>query len=129
MKPKQQSGLSHILVPADSQPEDYPFNPDTVEALKMIHDHGLLQKYLLQRNMKHFGQAHGTPFTTPPLDQLDWEARNEAATRLLKGEIPLELYASENPFVREVLNHIATRQQLPEFDIFITPEEVARGFR
>jgi hypothetical protein len=100
LKPKQRSGLSHILVPEESKPEDYPFNPDTVAAWKMIHDHTLLQKYLLQRNMKHFNQAHGTPFTIPPLDNLDWEASSEEAKQLLKGEIPPNLHASENPFVR-----------------------------
>jgi hypothetical protein len=116
-------------VPEESKPEDYPFNPDTVAAWKMIHDHTLLQKYLLQRNMKHFNQAHGTPFTIPPLDNLDWEASSEEAKQLLKGEIPPNLHASENPFVREVLEHIASRKLLPEFDIFITPDEVARGYR
>jgi hypothetical protein len=129
LKPKQCSGLSHILVPENSQPEDYPFNPDTVASWKMIHDHTLLQKYLLQWNMKHFNRAHGTPFTMPPLGKLDWEASNDTAKRLLQREIPPELYASENPFVREVLDYIASRQQLPEFDIFITPDEVARGYR
>jgi hypothetical protein len=129
VKPKQRSGLSHILVPENSKPEDYPFNPDTVAAWKMIHDHTTLQKYLLQRNMKHFNQAHGTPFTMPPLDNLDWEANTKAAQRLLQGEIPPELYVSDNPFVREVLNYIASRQQLPEFDIIITPDEVARGYQ
>jgi hypothetical protein len=29
--------------------------------------------------MKHFNQAHGTPFTMPPLDNLDWEASSKAA--------------------------------------------------
>jgi hypothetical protein len=49
LKPQQKSGLAHILVPEDSTPESYPYDPDTVKAWKMIHDHETLQRYLIER--------------------------------------------------------------------------------
>lgn len=39
------------------------------------------------RNRQHFGQAQGTPFTIPPLQELfDWNASTEAAEDLLEGK-------------------------------------------
>jgi hypothetical protein len=94
----------------------------------MVHDHKLLQRYLLERNKNHFGQAHGTPFTLPPLNKLDWTASSQQAESLLAGNIPHDIQV-DNQYVQQILQHIAERKQLPEIDIYITPEEVAKGFR
>jgi hypothetical protein len=84
LKPRQRSGLSHILVPEDANPNTYPYDPEKVTAWKMIYDHRQLQEYLLKRNANHFGQAHGTPFTIPPLTGIDWMATSEQASELLR---------------------------------------------
>jgi hypothetical protein len=128
LKPQQKSGLAHILVPEDSTPESYPYDPDTVKAWKMIHDHETLQRYLIERNKNHFGQAHGTPFTLPPLSKLDWGASGQHAESVLNGMIPHDI-AVQNPYVNNILQYIAIRKQLPEIDTYITPEEIAKGFR
>jgi hypothetical protein len=129
LKPKQRAGLSHILVPDEGDPKAYPYDPDKVATWKMIYDHELLQNYLLKRNSSHFGQAHGTPFTIPPLTAIDWSATSEHAKEMLDNRKIHPDLNQKNPFVQEVLQYIATRQQLPDIDISITPEEVARGFR
>jgi hypothetical protein len=48
--------LSSIMVPGDE--------PDTWER---IYDQTQITATLIERNKKHFGQAHGTPFTVSPL--------------------------------------------------------------
>jgi hypothetical protein len=94
----------------------------------MIHDQDRLKACLLQRNMTHFGQAHGTPFTMHPLNRLDWTSTSPEAASLLQGSVPPELH-SPNPFVNDILQHIANRNQLPEIDTYLSPEEVANGFK
>jgi hypothetical protein len=111
------------------QPEDYPYDPENVKAWTMIHDHELLQEYLLHRNTNHFGQAQGTPFTTTPLNKIDWTATSEHAKELLENRSVHQDLDQNNPYAREILNHIAQQPQLPEIDTYITSEEVAKGFR
>jgi hypothetical protein len=128
LKPKQRSGLSHVLVPEDMNPEDYPYKPDEVKSWRMIHEHNALQRYLQERNKQHFGQAHGTPFTVPPLNKIDWGVNNQYAETLIQGEIH-EALLSENKFATSVLKFIAEQKQLLEIDLYISPEEIAKGFR
>lgn len=128
LKPQQRSGLSHVLVPEDMQPNQYPYDPDEVKTWKMVHEHNLLQEYLLERNKQHFGQAHGTPFTVQPLSRLDWGAGNHYAEKLLQGEIQEDI-SVDNQYAQDVLSFIAKQKQLPEIDIFIPPDEIAKGFR
>jgi hypothetical protein len=127
LKPQQRTGLAHILVPEDSTPDTFPYNPEKVKTWKMIHDHKTLQRFLIERNKNHFGQAHGTPFTMPPLNSLDWGATNQKAESLLGGEIPTD-FNTKDPYTQDILQHIAKRKQLPEIDLYITPEEIAKGF-
>jgi hypothetical protein len=47
LKPKQRSGLTHILVPEHSSPDNYPSDLENVTAWKMVHEHSELQQYLL----------------------------------------------------------------------------------
>jgi hypothetical protein len=47
---------------------------------------------------------------------------------MLNGSIPKDIEV-DNPFARDILQHIAKRKQLPDIDLYITPEEIAKGFR
>jgi hypothetical protein len=94
----------------------------------MIHDQQKLFNFLLQRNMVHFNQAHGTPFTMEPLNKLDWNACSPESQTLLQGQIPPEI-TSSNRFVMEILRSIAEKTQLPEIDTYLSPDDVAWGFR
>jgi hypothetical protein len=82
---------------------------------------------LQERNKQHFGQAHRTPFTTQPLNMIDWGANNNIAETLLQGDIHENL-TSDNQYAHAVLQFIAEHRQLPEIDLYITPEEIAKGF-
>jgi hypothetical protein len=128
LKPSERGGLSSILVPKGSKPDDYPYDAEATKTWTRVHDHKNLQAYLQQRNQNHFGQAHGTPFTVPPLDKLDWGAQSSHAEQLLNGIIPDDL-KSENEYVMAVLKYIAERQQLPEIETYQSPDEIAQGFR
>jgi hypothetical protein len=116
------------VVPKNSKPKDYPYEPERVEDWEMIHDQQRLKDFLIKRNIVHFRQAHGTPFTIAPLNKLDWNASSKEAELLLNGQIPDD-FKNSNPFAVEILQHIANREQLTEIDTYLSPDDIARGFR
>jgi hypothetical protein len=69
-------GLSHIIIA----------NGDDIQR---IDDPQEMNSYLYQRNINHFAQAHGTPFTVPPLSELlDFNGCTPCAQEILNGKIP-----------------------------------------
>lgn len=105
-KPNKSGGLSYILVPEQFSLEDFPYDPSNVESWEPIHDQEKIQQYIQHQNLVHFGQAQGTPFTTPPLDKLTWQANSIEAKEILRGAIPTE-FLMDNPYVNKVLQYMA----------------------
>jgi hypothetical protein len=104
-----------VLVPKNFQPENYPYNPATTQTWSMIHKPDKVQKYINLRNITHFAQAHGSPFTIAPLDKIQWAADDPISEALLKGMVP-ESIRSEDDYVNNVLMAIANMDTLPEID-------------
>ena len=78
---KNRSGITRIEVPCD-QNED----PKTCTEWKMIDIPTEILHHLQQRNRRHFGQAHGTPFTIPPLsDDLGFTSDTHHGSMILDG--------------------------------------------
>jgi hypothetical protein len=127
-KPRENGGLSFVLVPENFAVEEYPYDPNTVDSWEAIHDQNLVQQYIQRRNILHFGQAQGTPFTEPPISDINWQANSIPAKEILNGVIPMS-FLSENPYVEKILKYMANRANLPEIDTHITPEQVCRGLR
>jgi hypothetical protein len=127
-KPTASGGLSYILVPNNFTADKYPYDPEKTEEWEIIHEHDELQQYIQIRNIQHFGQAHGTPFTKPPLAALTWKADTIEANEIMKGYIPTS-FLTENPYTNKVMEYIAKRENLPEIDTMITTDQVSRGFR
>jgi hypothetical protein len=127
-KPSENGGLTYVLVPENFAVEEYPYDPNTVDSWEAIHDQNLVQQYIQRRNIIHFGQAKGTPFTEPPISDINWQANSIPANEILNGVIPMS-FISENPYVEKILKYMANRANLPEIDTHITPEQVCRGLR
>jgi len=127
LKPRNQGGLSHILIPKGLQPTDYPYDPETVTEWESIHDPALIEEFLLARNKTHFGQAHGTPFTTKPLDAIGAAADTAISEAILQGNIPNTL-TSVDPSALDILNKIADRIPAP-FTPSFTTDDIRKGFR
>jgi hypothetical protein len=87
------SGFTSINVPtlwpsADSNFDTTHSLPDPKQATewKAVNLPEEIVYYLLLCNQLHFGQAHGTPMTTPILSQkIDWKASTESAELILNG--------------------------------------------
>jgi hypothetical protein len=110
MKPQDSGGLSYILVPENFSIDAFPYDPNKVSNWEAIHDQELIQNYIRKRNLIHFGQAQGTPFTIPPLTEIGWQANSPAAQEIIQGVIPLELIV-DNPNVVQVLNYIGKKRK------------------
>jgi hypothetical protein len=51
-------------------------------------------RHLQERNRQHFGQAHGTPFTIPPLSEhLGFIGSSDAQEQMLKGTFDISTYS------------------------------------
>jgi len=53
-------GLTQLIVPTS----------DAAAPWITIHDKEMMEQHLIQHSREHFSQAHGTPFTQPPLTSL-----------------------------------------------------------
>jgi hypothetical protein len=127
-KPREAGGLSYVLVPENFSIENYPYDPNKVEAWEHVHDHDAVQMYIKTRNLQHFGQAHRTPFTVDPRNKINWQADSIEANEILSGVVPMQ-FISDNSCVNNVLQYLANQKNLPEIDTYITPDQVAKGFK
>jgi exonuclease III len=67
-------------------PQDETIDPKKCNDWQIVDIPTEIVRHLQQRNRNHFGQAHGTPFTIPPLsDHLGFSGDGEAALEMLNG--------------------------------------------
>jgi hypothetical protein len=75
-------GLNMIEVPAEEGTD-----PKQCTEWKTVNLPDEIIQRLMERNRSHFGQAHGTPFTVPPLsEQLQFEGNTESAEAIFTGD-------------------------------------------
>jgi hypothetical protein len=55
LKPREAGGLSYILVPENFSIDQFPYEPSSIQNWEAIHDQDLVQRYIQQRNLIHFG--------------------------------------------------------------------------
>jgi hypothetical protein len=96
---RQRSGITRLEVPLD--PND---DPKTCQHWKVIDVPTEILSLLQQRNQKHFGQAHGTPFTIPPLsDDLGFTSMTPSGSLILKGQYDV---AHLDASLQVLINHL-----------------------
>ena len=86
-------GISSLQVPRSWPVTEDGFRENDIENPKKCNDWKKVEApkeiefYLRMRNLKHFGQAQGTPFTVPPLSQrFNWEANTAENELILQGD-------------------------------------------
>lgn len=116
---KTKSGaLSSIMVPGDE--------PDTWER---IYDQTQITATLIERNKKHFGQAHGTPFTVSPLQNwLGYHGTSQLADAVLRGEIPPDVLAQCTEGAQAIIEALQQKIAPPNsIDTRITSDDMKSG--
>jgi hypothetical protein len=112
--PKTQGGISYVLVPENN----------TSTNLRRIQDYDELTHTLLKRNITHFAQAHGTPFTVSPLvDLLGYDGCNTVALNILDGQIPQSI----PNYAQKLLKQIVRRRE--PIKLNMTLDDMCNGFR
>ena len=121
LKPSTASLVTQLEVPTDDTP------PKEATSWKRIIDPAAVTARIFERNTKHFGSAHGTPFTVPPLsDAFDWSATSASHRNTLQGAPPLY----ENDLVNQLLQHTAKIFQSTSCaSPYITMPQIVRRFR
>lgn len=121
--PDARSGISYIEVPdldKDGQPTD---DPQAATSWKTITDPTEIENRLLDRNIEHFGQADGTPFTRGDLlAALGYEGISPGLDKILSGELP-DNFEKLDPGSQAILKKLSDRQQLEQINDEITFEE------
>ena len=75
-------GLTRLEVPNDPTQD-----PKTCTKWMVVDTPEAITQFLLERNKKHFSQAHGTPFTISPFNvQIDYGATTETCELMLLGD-------------------------------------------
>ena len=124
----QRTALDKLEIPASWPP---PFtevaptvtleHPKSARTWTTVTDPTHIEYYLLLRNRLHFGQAHGTPFTTQPLsDDIPWGASSQATSEILSGTYVPHVETSE--LCKLVLEHCKQRHDHPTIDTGLTME-------
>ena len=80
-KDKKKSKLRRIIIPTDPEA-----NPKTATDWTVLDQKEVVEKTIINRNIKHFGQAKGTPFTVTPLEEtVDFSASSATSDYILEG--------------------------------------------
>ena len=118
LKPTQSSMVTHLEIPTDNTP------PKQATSWTRITDPEQVSQHLFQRNIRHFGAAHGTPFTVTPLsDDFDWSGRSSCFPSTLAGNPP----HYDNPLLDQLLSRLQRR--ISPAQPTITMHELIRRFR
>jgi len=95
LNPNTPGGLTHLLVPTTDNPSTW----------HTIHDPAEMERHLLERSRVHFRQAHGTPFTRPPLSELlSTCGTNAFADQIFQG-LPIPPNLDIDPATRLLLQN------------------------
>jgi hypothetical protein len=127
------SGFTSIEVPtswptahtATTNLQDLP-DPKTATTWKTIDLPDKIVYYLLTRNRLHFGQAAGTPFTTPQFTRhIDWQASTDSAEVILHGDYT----TAELTDLQELLLKHCKSPELDAIDPLITEDNFVSKFK
>jgi hypothetical protein len=92
-------------------------DPDNPTEWKMITIPTVCESKLITYNIGHFGQAQGTPFTNPALqDILGYNGTNEIATNLIFNQQQLQNYKDQPEYVQEILQKLCDGQQVKQIN-------------
>jgi hypothetical protein len=92
-------------VPEGAKPEDFPYDPSTIQKWSMVHEPDQVSEYLMQQNKIHFGQAHGSPFTVQPLDKLDWAASTPESEAIIQHQNRKQSLMASYPLPSNMKTH------------------------
>jgi hypothetical protein len=124
-------GVTKLEIPADWPLHTVPIDtitelsdPKTAREWRTVTAPDEMEFYLQLRNRLHFGQAQGTPFTSPPLiDLINWAADSAGATQILTGTLDLDTLQEVDETTKLLLHQCRTTGSLNALDCQLSMEE------
>ena len=111
------SGLDHILRETVN---------GTTERIGKKED---MFKAIIERNIQHFSQADGTPFTIDPLKSLIGPtATSDFCDEIIKGRIDLSEMDIQDAS-KAILSHLGCNKDNTEIDVLISDEDILQGYK
>ena len=96
---------------------------------KTVNDPVEIEKILITRNMNHFGQAQGSPFTIPSLsEESRLQGTNEFAASVINGEHMLGDISGADREVQQILGVLNDGARTSSYQIDITFKALMTGF-
>jgi hypothetical protein len=127
-KPENRSGIKQIVVPAINPNGEVTTNKDGSTKMTTITDPIAVEKAIITRNIKHFGQADGTAFTTEDIIKIfGTDGESQATEDLLQGILPKIDHLPEA--VQRILKKIAENPCKDQIDTEVTTQEVTDLFK
>ena len=100
LHPSTHTLVTRLEIPTDDTP------PKQATSWSKITDPEEITHRLISRNTKHFGTAHGTPFTVPPLStDLNWSATSPTHQHILQGTFS----PYDDPLTNKLLDRLKQR--------------------
>jgi hypothetical protein len=130
IKPEDKSGIKTIDVPAAQPTEvDPAIAPATTQSnMRRISDPEEVENALIERNIKHFSQAKGTPFTTTEVIEIfGIDGNSEATDDLINGKIPNISHLPER--VQQILRKIAENPPAEEISTEVSEDEMTTMYK
>ncbi|KAI2499828.1 hypothetical protein MHU86_14645 [Fragilaria crotonensis] len=113
--PELRQGITRIEIPSHDPSDD----PKSCTEWQTIDIPTEIVSQLQNRNRKHFGQAHGTPFTTHPLvDLLGFSGAGEESDNILHGGSTD--FPDLDDIVRLLLDHLKLTDEMANLEIYPT---------
>ena len=121
-KQQSRSSVISLEVPHLDKDRNPTTNPDNCETWKTITAPNEVEEAILERNIRHFGQADGSAFTTKLMtDKFGYEGVTKYVDQLLAGDTKDIIQDNEaNNGVATILLHLANQPTLPSIDDDIT---------
>ena len=110
---REKVGFTRLEIPATF--DEDPYQCDDWQKIDVTTE---ILRHLRDRNRRQFGQAHGTPFTVPPLnDDLGFLGENKSAEEILNGEYSTNGLDAN---VSTVLKHLKQTEAIASMQKFPT---------
>jgi ribonuclease HI len=127
--PKLKSGITNIEVPDKDVNGNKTNDPEKAISWQRISDPAKIEECLLNRNIRHFGQAEGSFFTTPNIQQLfNYEGISCHVTNLLQGTFDYTQLPNTTKSATCLLQTLSNEKRLNKFDNIITFTEFKQAF-
>ena len=127
IKPQDQSGIRRLKVPTTNNNGETIRGQQGQEQWTTLTDLQEIESKIIERNIKHFGQATNTPFNSKEFtDIFGIDGDSEATAELLRGKLPnIDSLPTE---VQQILQEIAKSLQ-PIIDTTISTEDLISLFK